>query len=329
MKTSCIKLACITLMLALAAYFASITHTRNEQHPQTPQLRINWGLIEIPVDDQHSVIVNDRTLVPLRAVMEALGFEVEWNEQKQTATLKSEWHTAIIQIGSYEIIVNDNITPTDVPAQIMNNRTMVPVRVISEATGMRVQWDARNYTVYIFDFRTMQMEQLRQMPRLISPPIQTSIDGFELGLTPEELVQELDKRNVSIIVSEHQDWETIYEFVDSPMRDGRVYNLAGEFSFTFSTNTFHFYYTEKGFMESISVRTSQHRTSAGVGIGSSRSDVVAAHGNAYAVSPFFGNIIEYFDGEKYLYFAFDSQNVVYSWGIRQVSIFELHAGRFL
>jgi len=118
-------------------------------YAQTPSVLVDGKLVQIPDYDQHPVIVNNRTLVPLRAVMEALGFVVEWNSQTQTATLVNPKYEVVVQIGRYDMLVNNNAVPLDVPAQIMGGRTMVPLRAISEATGMEVIWEGFNNIAHI------------------------------------------------------------------------------------------------------------------------------------------------------------------------------------
>jgi hypothetical protein len=119
---------------------------------QEQAIRVNIGgrFVQIPAYDQPPVIVGDRTLVPLRAVMEALGFDVDWIDQDRTALLDKPGYSMSVQIGTPSIRVNGGAMPLDVPAQIINGRTMVPVRAISEATGAIVFWDTNTRIVHIF-----------------------------------------------------------------------------------------------------------------------------------------------------------------------------------
>ena len=296
------------------------------QPTQTPRVRINWEHIEISYDDQKPIIINNHYMVPLHIVMEALGFLVEWEEETQTITLTNQWRTVSIEIGNYYMSINNNVVSLNAPVVVINNHLMIPICAISQATGNEVQWDGRTHTIDIFVFINMTLEQLREMPRTISPPIQTSIDGIELGLPPEKLVSLLDTNSIELIVSmEYQDWETIYAHVENPVRDGRIYNIYDEFSFFFVTEDIIFNYSDDGLMEFMHVLSTHHRTSADISIGNSRSKVIDAHGDSYAISPFFSNTIEYFDGQNYLFFSFDFNENVESWGIGQISIFELHA----
>lgn len=99
--------------------------------------------------DQPPIIVDGRTLVPLRAISEALGAEVDWDENTQTITAVKDSVTVILTINSDEITVNGKINKIDVPAQLVNDRTLVPLRAISESFDCTVDWDDTSKTVII------------------------------------------------------------------------------------------------------------------------------------------------------------------------------------
>lgn len=98
---------------------------------------------------QNPEILEGRTLVPLRSIFEAMGADVEWDGDTRTATAKRGNVTVTIQIGASEIYKNGKAVALDVPAQIVNDRTMVPARVIAEAFGADVQWNGNGRTVFI------------------------------------------------------------------------------------------------------------------------------------------------------------------------------------
>lgn len=87
------------------------------------------------------IIQNGRTLVPLRAVAEALQLEVNWNAQTQEIGLDGNGTTILMQIGSNQASKNGSSLSLAVPPVIFSGRTMVPVRFISEALGCHVGWD--------------------------------------------------------------------------------------------------------------------------------------------------------------------------------------------
>ncbi|MCD8049015.1 MAG: leucine-rich repeat protein [Clostridia bacterium] len=99
--------------------------------------------------NQNPEIVNDRTLVPLRAIFEAMNAEVEWDQETQTVTATRGNVTVKITIGDSKLYKNGEEIAVDVPAQLINDRTMVPARVIAEAFGANVEWNNNGRTVLI------------------------------------------------------------------------------------------------------------------------------------------------------------------------------------
>lgn len=100
--------------------------------------------------DQPPVIQDDRTLVPMRAIFQALGAQVYWDESTQTVTALAAQDTLQFRIGDAGLYKNGQLAYTmAVPAQIINERTLVPVRAIAESFGAAVGWDEPSYTVTI------------------------------------------------------------------------------------------------------------------------------------------------------------------------------------
>jgi len=93
------------------------------------------------------IIENGRTLVPLRAIFEAMGAQVDWNNATQTVTATRGSTTVVLTIGSTSPTVNGQAWPLDVPAKIVSDRTLAPLRFIGEAFGGTVTWDEAAYTV--------------------------------------------------------------------------------------------------------------------------------------------------------------------------------------
>lgn len=110
--------------------------------------------------DQPPVIRNGRTLVPVRAIFEAMGCTVLWDGANQIVNVATEFGMMTLGIGSnyisYRNENEDRSIFTDVPPQIINMRTLVPVRAIAECTGYKVNWDDATQTVII----TGEMEGL-------------------------------------------------------------------------------------------------------------------------------------------------------------------------
>ncbi len=113
------------------------------------------------VPDSAPVIVNDRTLVPIRAVAEKLHYLVDWDNSESAALVSGNDSIIKIAIGASEM---EKIThsfvdgtfetkieriPLDAQAQIINDRTYLPLRAVSEALGCHVDWDNDTRTVII------------------------------------------------------------------------------------------------------------------------------------------------------------------------------------
>ncbi len=93
------------------------------------------------------VIIDSRTLVPVRFISEAFGCNVGWDADTQTVTITKDGKTVTMQIGSQNITVDGTAKEIDVPAQIIESRTMVPLRALTESLGKEVFWDARGLIV--------------------------------------------------------------------------------------------------------------------------------------------------------------------------------------
>lgn len=119
---------------------------------------------ELVFADQKPVISESegRTLVPARGVFEFMGAKVNWEADKQRVVIKQGNYHIHITIGSDVMAVytyspqNLLAAPAkeeiklDAPARIMNERTMIPLRAISESLKAKVDWDAENNMVSIY-----------------------------------------------------------------------------------------------------------------------------------------------------------------------------------
>ena len=101
--------------------------------------------------DQPPTIVDDRTLVPLRAIFEAMGANVDWNANTRTVTAVRGEDKLSLVIDTNIINKNGTDFEIDVPAMIIGDRTMVPARAIAEALGASVDWNPHTRTVIIDD----------------------------------------------------------------------------------------------------------------------------------------------------------------------------------
>lgn len=91
--------------------------------------------------DVAPVIEDGRTLIPLRFLFEQMGAKVIWNGKSRTVTVKQDDKTIVFSIGNSTAIVNGVEKNMDVPARLINDKTMIPLRFVSEGLGYTVDWD--------------------------------------------------------------------------------------------------------------------------------------------------------------------------------------------
>jgi len=113
------------------------------------------NLIRVNIDgsyitfDQNPTIEDGRTLVPMRAIFEALDAYVYWEAASQTITVTRGADTIVMSIGVSEMLLNGHTISLDVAPSIRDGRTLIPVRAIAEALDADVVWDSENNTVVI------------------------------------------------------------------------------------------------------------------------------------------------------------------------------------
>ena len=110
--------------------------------------------------DTAPVIENNRALVPIRVISENLGYNVSWNDSSREVIItnpEKDNISILLNINSNIVSVTNNKNKfsrkisLDVNPKILNNRTMVPVRTVSELFNNNVNWDNANRTIVIGD----------------------------------------------------------------------------------------------------------------------------------------------------------------------------------
>ena len=91
--------------------------------------------------DSPAIIKDERTIVPIRGIFEKLGYSVDWNGEDKSIVIYKGFDYIKMNVGQKEYYVNDEILYFDVAPQIINDRTLIPLRAISEGFGMKVGWD--------------------------------------------------------------------------------------------------------------------------------------------------------------------------------------------
>jgi len=101
--------------------------------------------------DVPPVVLDGQAFIPLRAVSESLGEAVEWDGDTQTATVSTEYGTAELTIGSGTAYVNGVPVALDTAPLLIAERTYVPLRLLAEAIGLEVVWNAAASTIELHE----------------------------------------------------------------------------------------------------------------------------------------------------------------------------------
>jgi len=115
-----------------------------------PEITITVNGSRIASDVKPYIDSNNRTMVPIRFVAEALGSEVDWNQETKGVSVKRKENAVHLWAGRQDYTVNGKSKTMDtVPVILPPGRTMVPVRFVAEALGCAVNWDSAARTVMI------------------------------------------------------------------------------------------------------------------------------------------------------------------------------------
>lgn len=112
------------------------------------KVRINDKLVKF--EDQYPVIREDRTLIPVRGLLEALGAKVDWNPDTLCAIVTKDGKEITIPIDINEAYIDGETVPVEVCARLVNGRTMVPLRFITDNFNIEIDWEESTRTVNIY-----------------------------------------------------------------------------------------------------------------------------------------------------------------------------------
>jgi hypothetical protein len=143
--------------------------------------------------DQSPVIKNGSTLVPLRGIFESLGATINYESSTQTVTGTKGKTTVVLQIGSETATKNDSTVTLAQSAQIVNGRTMVPLRFIGEALGAQLSWDGTTKTVTITSSSPTETSNEPKGEDTITNREEDSAENSIHNYTKEEMKSWIDK----------------------------------------------------------------------------------------------------------------------------------------
>ncbi|MDU2114888.1 MAG: copper amine oxidase N-terminal domain-containing protein [Peptoniphilus lacydonensis] len=124
-------------------------------------VRVNGEDITFEDPEALPKIINERTMLAARAFYEKIGAKVEWNGKDRTVTVSKDNDKIVLKIDSNKALVNGKEVKLDSPATIINDKTYIPVRFVSEAFGYKVKYDANEGMpiVDIFNITEKELEE--------------------------------------------------------------------------------------------------------------------------------------------------------------------------
>lgn len=101
------------------------------------------------ITDVSPVAVDGRTMVPVRSIFEKLGAEVTWINSSKQIIVKTASKRIVLTLDKTKAYVNNESAVMDTPPMVINGRTLIPVRFVSEKLGYKVEWDDKDRAVHI------------------------------------------------------------------------------------------------------------------------------------------------------------------------------------
>lgn len=223
------KIFSLLLVCCLLATTVSMAQEREESREVTVVI----DDVLFTFQDQKPIIENDRTLVPLRAIFEALDATVGWDGETYTVTATKNDTTMALTIGETVYQVNEEAREMDVPAQIKNDRTLVPLRVVSETLGCEVLWDAETYEVAVNTPEHLAVVAQADRIRAIEPTIdgfyKTVGEGVRLPIKMYIPATDTPQKKIAVLTLHGGSWYAITE--DSDTWDGSWMNYQAQYYF--------------------------------------------------------------------------------------------------
>lgn len=158
------------------------------------KLLISDGVISETVMEAEPYILNDRTMVPVRVISETFGKEVSWDGDTKTVTIKSSDKEIKLVIGSTEAVVNGAVVSLDAAPQISGDRTMIPLRFVTETLGFDVTYVDATRQVMITD----------EKPAVVIGNKKISADIIKLYCVGDEDEEGTVRNNVESFLNETQ-----------------------------------------------------------------------------------------------------------------------------
>ena len=211
----------ISLLLIFTFIFSLSAFAQEE--PQSITVILDGEKLDFDVEP---IIEDGRTLVPMRVIFEELGAEVDWDNDTFTAIGVKDDVTVKISIDNSVMLKNDEKVILDVPARLINGRTLVPARAVSEALGATVEWNHDTWTVEItskesyvpgeYNYKELSPADLELLRTMYTDIFTTyAIDTLYTNMAqyPEDVSELIDKKDERIRMFADDVWNNLMAHV--------------------------------------------------------------------------------------------------------------------
>ena len=188
----------------------------NEEYKKLMEISVVFGgeLVEF---DVAPLIVDGRTLLPVRKVFECMGAEVTYDDITKTAIAQKDDIEIRITIGNKIAKVNGEDKELDVPAMVLDGRTLVPVRFVGETLNAEVVWDDENEVVNVLMPAKHGTAKLSEVEILLKEKVVVSVVD---GIFPEPYGMDSTEGCATLIF---KDEEALQLFADLSYDDKSEY----------------------------------------------------------------------------------------------------------
>ncbi len=244
------KKTILTAFIALILLFSCMFAV----HAQDDTISVYVNETEL-ICDVAPYIESGRTMVPMRAIFEALDAVVEWEDATQTITANKYGKEIVLQIGSQTMTVNGTAQTLDVAPVIINSRTFVPLRAVSQALNASVEWFDFAKRAYINSANTYEMDVFvmgtiyagfnytKDFSSDIAPDTKICSHGTVTGVLSTNgyiyaIADNLYSPNEKIMISICADDMTDYNLI-SKLLSGKTISFAGTYTSCDETGDVH------------------------------------------------------------------------------------------
>lgn len=208
--------AVMMLLASMCVYATKVEETVITLQIGNPMMTVNGVSAEIdPGRGTGPVAKDGRTLVPIRAIIEAMGGDVTWNGETSQVVLTYKEDVIKLVIDSPRAYFNETETILDVAPTAINERTMLPIRYIAESFKFTVGWDGETSTVTVSKVDYPDDEAAKS--DAAAEPEYVPVDSFDIFTDPEHMT---DSEYEEVIEIDPEDEELMYPEEDA--EDGEV-----------------------------------------------------------------------------------------------------------